>query len=101
MFGGGRAAALFLYLILAALLFAWPVAPRLATTYIGCGVDQPFFIWCLVWWPYALVHHLNPLASHLIFAPAGLNLTWTTPIPLLTLVAWPLTCMLGPVAAYN
>jgi hypothetical protein len=29
------------------------------------------------------------------------DLTWTTPIPLLSLLMWPLTHALGPVAAYN
>jgi hypothetical protein len=40
------------------------------------GVDQPFFIWCLVWWPYALANRLNPFFTKSVFAPAGLNLTW-------------------------
>jgi hypothetical protein len=82
-------------------LFARPVAQHFTTSYLGLGVDQPFFTWCLVWWPYALVHHLNPFVTKLIFAPAGLNLTWTTPIPLISLLAWPLTATLGPLAAYN
>ena len=86
---------------MAVFLFARPAASHFATSYVGRGVDQPFFIWCLVWWPYALVHHLNPFVTRLIFAPAGLNLTWTTPIPLLSLLAWPLTRALGPVATYN
>lgn len=86
---------------MAALLFARPIASHFTTAYVGRGVDQPFFIWCLVWWPYALTHHLNPFVSKLIFAPAGLNLTWTTPIPLLSLLAFPLTKTLGPIATYN
>jgi hypothetical protein len=94
-------AALLLYVSIAALLFAQPTATHFATSYVGRGVDQPFFIWCLVWWPYALAHHLNPFFTKFVFVPAGLNLTWTTPIPLLSILAWPLTKTIGPIAAYN
>ena len=94
-------AALALYLALAAFLFARPSAPQFASSYLGWGVDQCFFIWCLTWWPYAFAHHLNPFVAKLVFAPSGLNLTWTTPVPLMSWVALPLTSTLGPVAAYN
>ena len=94
-------AALALYLALAAFLFARPSAPQFASSYLGWGADQCFFIWCLTWWPYAFAHHLNPFVAKLVFAPSGLNLTWTTPVPLMSWVALPLTSTLGPVAAYN
>jgi hypothetical protein len=71
--------ALLSYLSLAALMFARPCAQRFATSYLGWGTDQCFFIWCLVWWPYAFIHHLNPFVAKAVFAPLGLNLTWTTP----------------------
>jgi hypothetical protein len=96
-----RFAALALYLALAAFLFARPSAPQFATSYLGWGADQCFFIWCLVWWPYAFTHHLNPFVANLVFAPSGLNLTWTTPVPLISALALPLTSTLGPVAIYN
>jgi hypothetical protein len=94
-------AALALYLVVAAFLFARPSAPQFASSYLGWGADQCFFIWCLVWWPYAFAHHLNPFVAKLVFAPSGLNLTWTTPVPLISWLALPLTNTLGPVAAYN
>ena len=55
----------------------------------------------LVWWPYAIAHHLNPFVTQLIFAPVGFNLTWSTSIPLLSLLALPLTSTMGPIAAFN
>src|SRR3984893_4112490 len=94
-------AALAIYLALAAFLFARPSAPQFASSYLGRGADQCFFIWCLVWWPYAFAHHLNPFVAKLVFAPSGVNLTWTTPVPLISWLALPLTSTLGPVAAYN
>jgi hypothetical protein len=96
-----RFVALALYLTLAAFLFARPSASQFARSYLGWGTDQCFFIWCLVWWPYAFVHHLNPFVAKTVFAPSGLNLTWTTPVPLISWLAVPLTSALGPVAVYN
>jgi len=96
-----RLAALSIYLAFSALIFARPAAPHFTTIYLGRGIDQAFFIWCLVWWPYAITHHLNPFISKLIFAPAGFNLTWSTSIPLLSLLALPLTATVGPITAFN
>ena len=94
-------AALLIYLGFSALLFGRAAAPHFTTIYLGRGVDQAFFIWCLVWWPYAIAHHLNPFVTQLIFAPAGFNLTWSTSIPLLSLLALPLTATVGPITAFN
>src|SRR5574337_912738 len=81
--GRPRLAALALYLGLSAALFARAAAPHFASVYLGKGIDPTFFIWCLVWWPYAIAHHLNPFVCSLIYVPDGFNLTWATSIPLL------------------
>ncbi|MGH7913607.1 MAG: hypothetical protein ACREPW_03010, partial [Candidatus Binataceae bacterium] len=96
-----RLSALVFYLGFSALLFARPDMPHFTTIYLGRGIDQAFFIWCLVWWPYAIAHHLNPFITKLIFAPAGFNLTWATSIPLLSLLALPLTATAGPITTFN
>jgi hypothetical protein len=96
-----RLAALSIYLGFSALIFARAAVPHFTTIYLGRGIDQAFFIWCLVWWPYAIAHHLNPFISKLIFAPVGFNLTWSTSIPLLSLLALPLTATVGPITAFN
>jgi hypothetical protein len=90
-----------LYLAFSTALFGRAAAPRFSSVYMGRGIDQTFFIWCLVWWPYALAHHLNPFVTRLIFAPRGFNLTWSTSIPLLSFIAVPLTAAVGPIAAFN
>lgn len=94
-------AALVVYLGLSALLFARPAAPWFGSVYMGLGIDQTFFIWCLVWWPYAIAHHLNPFVCKLIFAPEGFNLAWATSIPLISLLCFPLTATVGPIATFN
>jgi hypothetical protein len=96
-----RLAAMLIYLGLSAILLARAVAPHFTTIYLGRGIDQAFLIWCLVWWPHAIAHHLNPFITRLIFAPSGFNLTWSTSIPLLSLLAFPLTATIGPIATFN
>ncbi len=96
-----RLSAMLIYVGFAAILFGRAAAPHFTTIYLGRGIDQAFFIWCLVWWPYAIAHHLNPFVTKLIFAPAGFNLTWSTSIPLLSLLALPLTATAGPIATFN
>jgi len=68
---------------------------------LGSGTDPSLMMWFLAWWPYALTHHLDPLFTTLIWQPAGLNLAWTTCVPLLALLAWPFTALGGPVLAFN
>ena len=96
-----RLSAMLIYVGFAAILFGRAAAPHFTTIYLGRGIDQAFFIWCLVWWPYAIAHHLNPFVTKLIFAPVGFNLTWSTSIPLLSLLALPLTATAGPIATFN
>jgi hypothetical protein len=68
---------------------------------VGGGNDPTATMWFLCWWPYALAHRLNPFISKLVWAPRGVNLTWSTSIPALSALAFPITCRLGPVVAYN
>ncbi|HVN64282.1 MAG TPA: hypothetical protein VMT58_06575, partial [Candidatus Binataceae bacterium] len=49
----------------------------------------------------ALAHRINPVITNYIWAPGGINLAWTTSIPLPSLLMWPVTAMLGPIAAFN
>lgn len=65
------------------------------------GMDPNFYVWSLRWWPYALGHGLNPLNSALVQAPTGASLAWTTTIPPLAVLAWPLTAVAGPIVSFN
>src|SRR5260221_597886 len=49
----------------------------------------------------AIGHLLNPFYTHVIYAPTGVNLTWTATSPGLPLAFSPLTLLFGPAAAYN
>jgi hypothetical protein len=92
---------LLVYTAISVLVFARPLLPDFVGSYIGQGSDPADFMWFLVWWPYAIAHHVNPFLTHAIFAPGGLNLAWSTTIPLGSLLLAPITATLGPVVAYN
>jgi hypothetical protein len=68
---------------------------------LGIGPDPTAMIWFFEWLPWSLAHHLSPLHTDLVWQPQGLNLVWTTNVPLLSAVALPLTLTAGPVLAYN
>jgi hypothetical protein len=51
--------------------------------------------WMRVW--FSLARHLNPFLTSQVWAPQGVDLTWTTSIPAVGLLAAPLTLTLGPV----
>jgi len=68
---------------------------------LGSKPDPTLIMWFLAWWPYALAHHFNPYFTVLVWQPEGLNLAWTTCVPLLALLGWPITVLGGPVLAFN
>jgi hypothetical protein len=88
------------FVLLAVLLFrkAWS-AP--GGTWIGLGGDPPLHMWFLRWTPWALGHGMNPLFTHHINAPDGVNLMWNTAEPLTALVMAPVTLLIGVIPAYN
>jgi hypothetical protein len=90
-----------IYLDLSLSLFGARVIAHPATSYLGFLKDPGFFIWCLEWWPWSILHGHNPFYSHLVWAPTGFDLTWTTSVPGLCLLAAPITLIFGPVVSYN
>jgi len=90
-----------IYLTVWALIFGRPLFGHFRDTYIGMGNDASVSMWFFVWWPYALFHRLNPLMTDLLWAPDGINLAWTTTIPLPSFAVWPVTAIAGPIAAFN
>ncbi len=80
----------------------WPVGP-LSSTQIplcACG-DQVQEVWFLAWVEHAIHHGVNPFFTSAINYPTGVNLAVNTSMPLLGLLAAPVTALHGPVAAYN
>ena len=83
-----------------AYLHIWTGGITHSIVYCGCS-DQAQEVWFLRWVPFAVGHSLNPLFSTWINYPAGANLMVNTSMPVLGLVAAPLTWLFGPVVSYN
>jgi len=98
-----------LYLLVSLLFFGIPILRDIRHSYVGLGrpglgtgfTDPSVYMWSLEWWPHAFVHGMDPLVTHLVWAPQGVNLAWTTSVPGAAILAWPITATLGPVAAFN
>lgn len=58
-------------------------------------------VWFLAQTPYALVHGINPFANNWLHFPTGVNLVDNTSMPLLGMIAAPVTMLAGPVLSYN
>lgn len=92
--------AFLLYLIGAFLVTrdAW-AAPT--TRWIGSCCDPEQTIWFVRWVPYAIGHVSDPFVTHQLNAPDGVNLMWNTAILPWSLLATPVTLLVGPIFAYN
>jgi hypothetical protein len=93
--------AIAIYLILSVLFFGRGLLGHFTTTHIGVSEDPPLMMWFLVWWPHAIGNRINPMLTSAIWAPPGVNLAWETALPLLSLIAAPITYSSGPIAALN
>jgi hypothetical protein len=81
--------------------FGLPVASRFGHDWIGTGADPQIFVWSLAWWPHAVLHWQNPVVTHAVWPPVGLDLTWASSVPALAVALAPVTLSAGPVASYN
>jgi hypothetical protein len=94
------------YVVLAVVAF-FPVGPFDATRLPAAGVGNPAgndpfqMTWFLTYVPYALTHGLSLFHTNFIDYPSGVNLADNTSVPLLGILAWPITATLGPIAAFN
>jgi hypothetical protein len=64
-------------------------------------VDGTQWPWVFEWIPYAISHGLNPLYTHQIWSPGGLDLAAVTFAPATAIVGTPLSWLFGPIVAYN
>lgn len=93
------------YTLLAVGLF-WPAPPwstnTLPQSYFGHGFGDPAqMTWFLDWIPYAIRHGMDIFHTNYLDYPLGVDLANGTSVPLLGILAAPITLTLGPVAAFN
>lgn len=80
----------------------WPVSPLSQTQLPVCACgDQLQEVWFLAWTAHALSHAANPFFTNYINYPYGVNLATNTSMPLVGLLAAPITWLHGPVASFN
>lgn len=96
---GWAAAALMLYAATSWALLARGASLR--DNILGLWSDPYLIIWCLRYLPWAIAHHQFAPVTHLVWQPNGLNLAWVTAVPLLGLIAAPVTQAFGPVLSFN
>ncbi len=89
------------YALTAFLFLGVPLFVERGSRYVGFEYDPQIFIWAFAWWPHAILHGENPFVTHAVWAPDGVNLTWTTTVPGLALLFSPLTLSVGPIVSYD
>jgi hypothetical protein len=55
----------------------------------------------MAWWPPSLVHGLDPIYTHALYYPDGLDLAHGAMVPAAALLLSPVTAVLGPIGSYN
>ena len=63
--------------------------------------DKTILMWSFRWWPHAIAHGHDPFVANVLWVPHGVDLSWVTSSPTLSLALVPLSDTLGPVFAYN
>lgn len=97
---GLRLMALLGYVVFAVGL-TYPSWRHPATEWIGGPSDPMKFMEFLGWYPFAIVHGLNPLLNSYVNLPGGSNMMWDTTMPLVGIVLWPITAAFGVIATLN
>ena len=100
----GRRAGLLALTVYALLAFCfWGIGPLVepGSQYIGVFDDPQIPIWSFAWWLHAIQHGANPLYTHAIWAPSGVDLAWVNTVPPVAVLFAPLTWLLGPVPSYD
>ena len=93
--------ALSIYAAISVLFVDRALLGHLSDYYIGRETDPPMFMWYIRWWRYAFDHRINPFLTDLLWAPRGINLAWTTFVPIPAWVSIPLQVTVGEPATYN
>jgi hypothetical protein len=93
-------AAIAIFCGVAVLIFGGNPFSTSALPQCACG-DTAQEVWFLAWPAHALAHGANPFFTDAAAYPRGLDLMSSTSMPLLGVLAAPVTLTLGPVAAFN
>ncbi len=69
---------------------------------VGGCCDSPAPLWFLQWVGYAILHGQDPLFTHFVGLPTGVNVMWQPPaMPIIGLAVTPVEFVFGPFVTYN
>jgi hypothetical protein len=96
-------AAFMMYLAGSIAIWGIPEIAHLGSRYVAIARngDVDVYRWFLGWTPWAIAHGQSPLHTSYVFAPNGIDLTWTTFVPGPAIVSWPITALFGTLVSYN
>ena len=89
------------YLAVSFVYFGARIVTHPGRALIGTGRDPEIFVWSFAWYLHAIETWQNPFHTHVIYAPYGINLAWTTTMPGLAFAFAPVTALFGPDVSYN
>src|SRR5579863_4251109 len=69
--------------------------------FVGRDTDPPQTMWFFNWWRFSLTHGLNPFITDWVWSPLGINLAWTTFVPIPAWFSIPLQVTVSEPATYN
>jgi hypothetical protein len=96
-----RHVALLLIYIGAGIAETWPRFTYLADGKVPRTTDAASFVWGMWWVAHQVVHLGNPFFTKFMAAPVGIQLGFSTLMPLAGFVMTPMTLLWGPSAAFT
>jgi len=84
-----------------AVLANWNAWSTGASRAVQASQDPKLNAWLVAWTPFAVSHGLNPFFSSWVNVPYGVNYSANVAIPVLGIIASPITAVWGPVAGAN
>ena len=94
--------AFFVYFLVSFIYFALPIINHFTTCIIASATnDTTAPLQFLYWWPYSILHGINPFVSQYIWVPTGAPLALTFSISLISIILSPITLMFGYFTTYN
>jgi dolichyl-phosphate beta-glucosyltransferase len=79
----------------------WPNATYLTAHRLPAVRDISGYVWDLWWTAHQVTHLGNPFFTHYMAAPVGIQLGFTTTMPLAGLIMTPVTLAFGPSVSYS
>jgi hypothetical protein len=96
-----RHLALIVAYLAAGIAATWPNASYLTGHQLPAVRDISGYVWYLWWTAHQIVHLGNPWFTGHMAAPVGIQLGFTTTMPLAGLIMIPVTLAFGPAASYS